>query len=149
MIGGGYTAMRIPDDGMRCGSTVGIRSKQKYVPTRPPIDTELMINESANGYPSWFAGTFPASTTQVVIRWSAMKARPGLLARPRETLRTPALLAPVAGYRVRLAAVPLPHALSRHTHHASIVQLPTSITAVNKHGRIVACFPMGGGTCKP
>jgi hypothetical protein len=149
MIGGGYVAMHVPDDGMRCGSTVGIRTKQRYVPTKPPIDTELLVNQSANGYPSWFAGTVPAFATRVVIRWSALPARPGELARPSEVVRTRAFLAPVPGYRVRVAAAPLPRALSRHTHKAGISQLPTSIAAIDKQGRVVACFHAGGATCKP
>jgi hypothetical protein len=134
MIGGGYVAMHTPDDAMACGSTVGIETKQKYVPTKPPVKTELWINQTANGYPSWLAATVPASTTHVVVLWSALKAAPGRPARPREVVRPHAFLAHVAGYRVRVFAVPLARAVSRTS------PLPT-ITATNRHGRTVARFP--------
>jgi [ribosomal protein S5]-alanine N-acetyltransferase len=118
---------------MRCGSTVGIRTKQSHIRTSSP-DTELLINQTAEGYPSWLAATVPASTAHVVVLWPAPKATPGRSARPREVARPRAFLAPVAGYRIRLFAVPLVRALS----HTS--PLPT-ITAMNQQSRVVARVP--------
>jgi hypothetical protein len=120
---------------MRCGSTVGIQTRQKHLPTIPPVDTEILVNQTANTYPSWLAGTVPVSATHVVILWSALTAIPGRPARHREVVRTRTFLAPVAGYRVRVFALPLPQALSGTS------ALPTSITATNQHGRAVARFP--------
>ena len=133
MIGGIPLALGHGDDAMRCGSTVGIRTKQWYVATTPP-DTELLLNQTADGYPSWLAATVPASTAHVVVLWTAMKATPGRPARPREVVRPRTFLAPVAGYHVRLFAVPLARVISDSS------PLPT-ITATNQHGRVVARFP--------
>jgi hypothetical protein len=134
MIGGAPVDMR-GDDGMRCGSTVGIQTRQRHLPSKPPVDTELLINQTANGYPSWLAGTVPASATHAVILWPALKAVPGRPARHREIVRARSFLVPVSGYRVRVFAVSLPQALSR------TAPLPASITATNRHGDIVARFP--------
>lgn len=133
MIGGIPLALGHRDDGMRCGSTVGIRTKQSYIPIKPP-DTELLINQTADGYPSWLAATVPASTAHVVVLWRARKAARGFPATPREVAHPRAFRAPVAGYRVRVFAVPLPRALS-HTP-----PLPT-ITATNRRGHVIARFP--------
>jgi hypothetical protein len=134
MIGGAPVAM-LGDNAMRCGSTVGIQTSQKHLPTTPPVDTELLINQTTNGYPSWLAGTVPASATHAVLFWSALEARPGHPARHREVVRTRTYLAPVNGYHVRVFAVPLPKALSRAG------ALPTSITATNRQGNAIARFP--------
>lgn len=132
---GANSDVRVPADGMRCGSTVGIRTKQTFVPTGP-IDTAVLVNETANGYPSWLSGTVPASAAHVVIRWPADKS----LATPREAVRTRAFLAPVQGYRVRVFAIPIPRALSRRNpkHIADAWTAGFSITATNQHGRVVA-----------
>ena len=142
MIGGAPIDMK-GDDGMRCGSTVGIQTRQKHLPTNPPLDFTGLINETADGYPGWVAGTIPASATHVAILWSALPAEPQThwLARPRVVVRTQAILAPVAGYRVRVFAIPLPHAISRHTRTAAVPPSFSSITATNQQGRVVARYP--------
>ena len=142
MMGGGPIDMN-GDDGMRCGSTVGIQTKRRHLPTNPRVDFTGLINETADGYPSWVAGTIPASATHVAILWSALPAEPHShwLARPRLVVRTNAILAPVVGYHVRVFAIPLPHAISRRTSTAAVPPTFTSITATNQHGRVVARFP--------
>jgi hypothetical protein len=142
-MGGIPVAMGPGDDAMRCGSTVGIQTRQRHVPTTPPVDIEGLINQTADGYPTWFSATVPASATHVVVLWSALKASPHShwLARPRVVVRTRAILAQVAGYHVRVFAIPLPRVLSRRTRTAAVPPPFTSITAINQHGRVVARFP--------
>lgn len=147
------------DDGMACGSLVGIQ-KPKLVAdleqVGDPIPTAVAAWSltSTRGYPNWISGVVVSSATHVVIRWAARKAQPGTLASPREVVRARTYAAAVKGYRVRLFAAVIPKALSRHTRTASVETLPETISGTDRHGRVVACSFAGAiyaplSSCKP
>lgn len=129
------------DDAVSCGSIVGIQHKKLFAPNIPTVMFQWKLgSRHPHGYPGWISGVVAGSARHVVIRWSEKAGGPGFLASPREVVRAATFAAPVAGYRVRLFAVPLPKPLSRQTRTASVLTFPTSIRGTNLHGRVVACY---------
>ena len=113
------TTVHGADDAMGCGAIVGLRHWD-------PADLPTVMFESettrARGYPSWISGAVAPSATHVVIRWQLVG----------KTVRARTFAAPVAGYHVRLFAVP---AVAN-----SPILGPSSISGTNKHGHVVACW---------
>ena len=137
------------DDAVSCGSVVGIKHKRLFAPNIPTVMFQWKLgSRNRGGYPGWISGVVAGSATHVVIRWSAKPARPGgLLASPREVVHATTFPAPVAGYDVRLFAVPLPKALDRQTANpaqglggAAAWTFPSLIRGTNRNGRLVACY---------
>jgi hypothetical protein len=146
------------DDGVGCGSLVGIQKPRLVADLAeegdpvPTVTTEMRY-PSGEGYLPWISGVVVSSATKVVIRWPARTAIPGRLASPRVVARAATFPAPVAGYRVRLFAIPLPKPLLRRTRTASVSIVPSEITGTNRHDRVVACGWPGGylplSSCRP
>jgi hypothetical protein len=147
------------DDGMACGSLVGIRKPKPVADLKEvgdPIPTAVVAwsLSAAHGYPSWISGVVVPTATHVAVRWPARKAQPpGILASPPVVVRAATFPARVAGYRVRLFAARLPAELSRHTRTASVTSLPSRISGTNRSGRVVACDWAAGvlplSSCRP
>jgi hypothetical protein len=141
-------------DGVGCGYIAGIQNPR--LAARPTVIYEWTT--PSFGYPGWIAGVTVSSASHVVIRWPAKGASAAHLATPRLVVEAATFPAPVAGHGVRLFVARLPKPLVRHTHIATGWTLPASVTATDRHGRVVACNSLQTSTpggvsplsyCKP
>jgi hypothetical protein len=151
-------ALQTVKNSIGCDSIVGIAKRYQAPGLTPTVISQESVNQTTPAnQPAWISGVVVANATNVVIRWSAKKARPpALLKSPSEIVRAATFPAAVAGYHVRLFAAPLPKPIARHTRKATAWTLPSSITGTNNHGHVVACSSLASGSeasplssCKP